>query len=136
MNNTVKWHLREIDKNAVRLEIDQLSKLPTVEDYKEYISNLLGISELDNCHRLKDESFSPYIGENLLLSRELESTSKRYKRVIFAGPNGDVIVDINNFRQIFKNLISPKTNLKPSGYIKKENIESVQAAVEELWTRG
>lgn len=127
MDKKIKWRLKEIRRGIVKIEVDQLSKIPSIEDYKEYIAELLGIRE--DKGKLLDESFSPNIAENQLLYHE-----ENIRRVIFSGQNGDISVGINNFNEIFEELKANKNDFKQG--IKEENFESIQAAVEELWTIG
>ena len=127
MDNKIRWILKEIRRGIVRIEVDQLSKMPSIEEYKEYISELLGIN--DNKENLLDESFSPNIAENQLLYHE-----NSIQRVIFSGPNGDVSVGINDFEKTFEELKSNKKDHKEG--INRENLESIIAAREELFERG
>lgn len=127
MDNKIKWNIKEVARGIVKIEVDELSKVPSIEEYKEYISQLLGIK--DNKEKLLDESFSPNIAENQLLYHEND-----IYRVIFSGPNGEVSVGINDFKKVFKELESNKKNVKQG--IDPANLEAIQAAREELFERG
>ena len=127
MDNKIKWKLKEIRRGIVKIEVDQLSKIPSIEEYKEYISELLEIKE--SKQKLLDESFSPDIAENQLLYHE-----STIQRVIFSGPNGDISVGINDFEEVFEELKSNKKTFKEG--INPENLESIIAAREKLFERG
>lgn len=127
MDTKIKWKIKEISRGIVKIEVDELSKVPSIEEYKEYISQLLGIK--DNKEKLLDESFSPNIAENQLLYHEND-----IYRVIFSGPNGEVSVGINDFKKVFKELESNNKNVKQG--IDPANLEAIQAAREELFERG
>lgn len=127
MDNKIKWNIKEVARGIVKIEVDELSKVPSIEEYKEYISQLLGIK--DNKEKLLDESFSPNIAENQLLYHEND-----IYRVIFSGPNGEVSVGINDFKKVFKELESNNKNVKQG--IDPANLEAIQAAREELFERG
>lgn len=124
MNNNIKWKLKEIGKGKIRIELDQFSKIPTIEEYKEIIGNLLGIDDLESDKKLIDESNSAFIGDNLLLYSELKNF--KYEEVTFSGPNGDIVVNSRNFEEVFDKSENDKDT----------NKEAINDAVAELWTRG
>lgn len=132
MDNNIKWKLEKIEEGKARITVDSLSKLPTIEDYKDYIRDLLKIDE--NISKLQDESYSPDIGENLLLYQELKRIDKsKYQEVVFSTPDGDIIVNSRNFNQVFESLTN---NKKTESKNSEENAEPIGHAVNELFERA
>ena len=110
MENNIKLNLRELGNRRVKIEVDQFSKLPSIEDYKRYIANLLGIYNTDN-EKLKDEFNNADLGDGFLLYNELKKMdSSKYREVVFSGVNGDLIVNSEKGKQyIEKNKILNET---------------------------
>lgn len=134
MENNIKLNLRELGNRRVKIEVDQLSKLPSIEDYKGYIANLLGIYNTDN-HKLKDEFNNADLGDGFLLYNELKKMdSSKYKEVIFSGVNGDIIVNAENFDEVFDSLKSDN-KVKEEKEV-NENAESIRHAIQEMFERG
>lgn len=127
MDNKIKWNLKEIRKGVVRIGVDQLSKIPSIEEYEEHIAELLGID--GGREKLLDETFSPDIAESQLVYHEFN-----INRVVFSGPNGDISVGKEDFKEIFRGLQSSNRFLNKG--IKPENLESIMVAREELFERG
>ena len=144
MNNKINWGLERLGEGRVRIVVDSFSKLPSIEDYKSYIKSLLKIGESEDIEKLRDESGSPDIGDSLLLYQELVDLKKttEYKEVVFAGPEGDIVVNTENFEQVFNDLkIENKsennnTNSTNNSNNDRSNAEAIESAVEELFERG
>jgi len=98
MNNNIKWNLRKLGDKRVRIELGQFSRMPSAEEYEDYIRTLLGINSLE---KLNDEN-NPDFGDSILLRSELEKTS--YREVVFSGPDGDVLVNAQNIDETFRTL--------------------------------
>ena len=130
MNDGVKWNLQPIGEGKVRLVVDSFSKLPTIEDYKNYIEQLLKLSQSNNARKLLDENNSPFIGDNILLSQEL--SKMQYKEVVFSTPDGDEVVNAENFEEVFTSLKNRKPNIK----IQDNNLEEIERSIGELFERG
>ena len=134
MENNIKLNLRELGNRRVKIEVDQFSKLPSIEDYKRYIANLLGIYNTDN-EKLKDEFNNADLGDGFLLYNELKKMdSSKYREVVFSGVNGDVIVNAENFEEVFNSLKNDK-KVKAENELNK-NAESIQHAIQEMFERG
>lgn len=133
MNNRIKWKEKEEGNGIVRLSVDQFSKLPTIEEYKEYISELLGLNKVQSQENLKDQQYSVDLADSILLYQELENietSSKGYRKVIFSGPDGDIIVDATNFNKVFDEL---RNKNKKEIIINDEGKEVIEEVLEELW---
>ena len=136
MENNINWKLERIADGKVRITVDSLSKLPSIEEYKDYIKNLLKIgAKTENIDKLKDESYSPDIGESLLLYQELKNLNKssEYQEVVFSTPDGDITVNKENFNQVFESLAN---NEKIEPKKSNKNAEAIEHAVQELFERG
>ncbi len=132
MGNRIKWNEKEEGNGIVRLSVDLLSKLPTIEEYKEHISELLGLDKIQSQENLKDQKYSADLADSILLYQELEKieiSAEGCRKVIFAGPNGDIIVDAANFNKVFDKLKSGSKEEKTDS-ASKELIDDV---LEELW---
>lgn len=127
--NNIKWNLQPVGEGTVRIVVESISKLPTLEDYKKYIERLLKEGKSNNDRKLLDESNSAFIGDNMLLSQELLKMD--YKEVIFSGPDGDEVVNLENFNEVFDSLKFKQANKKT-----EKNLESIEHAVGELFERG
>lgn len=136
--NNIKWNLQPVGEGTVRIVVESLSKLPTLEDYKKYIERLLKEGKSNNNRKLLDESNSAFIGDNMLLSQELSKMD--YKEIIFSTPSGDKVVNAENFEKVFDSLKKEQGNkkieIKQKGKTGIENLESIEHAVEELFERG
>jgi hypothetical protein len=130
MNDRIKWNLQPIGEDKVRIGIESFSKIPTIEDYKNYIEQLLKSSQSNNVRKLLDENNSPFIGDNMLLSQEL--SKMQYKEVVFSTPDGDEVVNAENFEEVFTSLKNRKSNIKIQG----NNLEEIESSIGELFERG
>ena len=130
MNDRIKWNLQPIGEDKVRIGIESFSKIPTIEDYKNYIEQLLKSSQLNNARKLLDENNSPFIGDNMLLSQELSKI--QYKEVVFSTPDGDEVVNAENFEEVFTSLKNRKPNIK----IQDNNLEEIGRSIGELFEHG
>ena len=126
--NNIKWNLQPEGEGKVRIVVESLSKLPTLEDYRNYIERLLKTGQSNN-NNLLDENNSPFIGDNILLHQEL--SKKAYKEVVFSTSDGDKVVNLENLDEIFDSLKVKQVNKKT-----EENLESIEHAVGELFERG
>ncbi|MBQ2916875.1 MAG: hypothetical protein IJE59_01655 [Clostridia bacterium] len=127
--NNIKWNLQPEGEGKVRIVVESLSKLPTLEDYRKYIERLLKEGKSNNDRKLLDENNSAFIGDNMLLSQELLKMD--YKEVVFSTSDGDKVVNLENLDEIFDSLKAKQVNKKT-----EENLESIEHAVGELFERG
>lgn len=127
--SNIKWNLQPEGEGKVRIVVESLSKLPTLEDYRKYIERLLKEGKSNNDRKLLDENNSAFIGDNMLLSQELLKMD--YKEVVFSTSDGDKVVNLENLDEIFDSLKAKQVNKKT-----EENLESIEHAVGELFERG
>ena len=133
MDNNIKWKLKEVGNKRVRIELDQFSKLPTMKEYKEYIKELLGMDRVNQNKELLVDSYSVDLADSILLHRELkEMDSPEYDEVVFSSSSGDILVNTENFYDVFEKLERNKSNDDE----RKKHEEAIREAVDELWTRG
>ena len=140
--DNIKWKLERISKGRIKISVDSLSKLPSIEDYKEYIKSLLKIDVKEDISKLQDEGYSPDIGESLLLYQELKklNESSRYPEVIFSTPDGDIVVNAENFEQVFESLKNNRRinkGRRENGTREDKGIggEAVRYAIDEMFNR-
>lgn len=136
--NSIKWNLQPEGEGKVRIVVESLSKLPTLEDYRKYIEKLLREGKSNNDRKLLDENNSAFIGDNILLSQELSKMD--YKEVVFSTSEGDKVVNAENFEEVFDSLKKEQGNkkieIKQKGKTEIKNLESIEHAVGELFERG
>lgn len=111
-NKKLKWTIKEIAPGMVKLGTESLSKIPTLNEYKQKIMELLSGSEIE---KLKDEGH-PDISESLALYRELkeDKSTKAIHVIAFSHQNGDVMVNIKNIDTVFETLQSTEQPQKPN----------------------
>jgi len=129
MNNDIKWKLSKIAPGKARIELEQFSKIPSIEEYESYIKNLLGLDKEKNNRNLIDDVYSVDLADSLLLYKELkELDGADYEEIIFSSSNGDITVNVENFEQVFENL---KSNGKKRST--NSSTEAVKHAIGELF---
>jgi len=135
MENNIKWKIVEIGPKKVRIELEQFSKVPSIEEYQNYIKNLLGLNKQKN-RNLMDDGYSVDLADNLLLYKELKQLDNAtYQEVVFSSPNGDITVDAENFEQVFKKLEEKRKEDETKNKNHK-NIEAIEHSIGELFERG
>ena len=130
MNDGIKWNLKPIGDGKARIVVETFSKLPTLEDYRKYIEGLFGLSKSNNSRKLIDENNSAFIGDNILLAQEL--SKMQYKEVVFSTPDGDEVVNAENFEEVFNSLRTKKSDAK----VQVNNLEAIEHSIRELFERG
>ena len=135
MDKDIKLKVSKLGTKIARIEIGPFSKIPSIEEYKSYIKELLGI---DNDGNLRNEGRSQDIAEALLLDQELRDMN--YEQVVFSTPDGDIVVNAENFEQVFESLESNGTikTKRPATHKKDYNGiggEAIQDAIDEMFDR-